>query len=77
MARTFESIEREALLLPDDQKITLAHRILASAEPAGDHSIDALWEKEILKRIDRLNRGETSRHESSVVFAELDERLGR
>jgi len=76
MVSTLESLEKEALLLPDDQKVTLAHRILASAEPQPDPSIDALWEAEIVRRIEKLDRGETSMHSASEVFMELDQRLG-
>lgn len=76
MVSTLESLEKEALQLPDDQKLTLAHRILASAEPQPDASIEALWEAEIVSRIERLDRGETSLHSVSEVFMELDQRLG-
>ncbi|MCW1887090.1 addiction module protein [Luteolibacter flavescens] len=76
MASTLELLEKEALLLPDDQKVTLAHRILASAEPQPEPSIEALWEAEILRRIDRLDRGETTTHAASEVFRELDQRFG-
>jgi hypothetical protein len=77
MASTLESIEREALRLPEDQKVTLAHRILASAEPQPDPAVDALWNDEILRRIGKLDRGETTTHPVSEVFLELDRRLGR
>lgn len=77
MVSTLESLEKEALLLPDDQKVTLAHRILASAEPQADPSIEALWEAEIVRRIEKLDRGETSTHSASEVFMELDQRLGQ
>lgn len=63
--------------LPEDQKVTLAHRILASAEPAADAAVEALWDAEIVARIERLDRGETGRVEASVVFGELDRRLER
>jgi len=77
MVSTLELLEKEALLLPDDQKVTLAHRILASAEPQPDPSIEALWEAEIVNRIEKLDRGGTSLHSVSEVFMELDRRLGQ
>ncbi len=77
MANMLETIEKEALQLPEDQKVTLAHRVLASAEPAPDPAIDALWEAEIVRRIERLDGGQTVRHQAADVFEELDRRLRR
>jgi Putative addiction module component len=77
MATAFESLEKEVMGLPQDQRVTLAHRILLSTEPVVDPAVDALWETEILRRIDLLDRGATERHPASDVFAELDLRLGR
>ena len=77
MVTALESLEKEAMCLPEDQRVTLAHRILLSTEPAGDPAVDALWESEIVRRIDLLDRGATERHPASEVFAELDRRLGQ
>ncbi len=77
MATALESLEKEVMRLPEDQRVTLAHRILLSTEPAGDPAVDALWEAEIVRRIDQLDGGATERHRASDVFAELDRRLGR
>jgi len=77
MPTSLEAIEKEALQLPEDQKLTLAHRMLVSAEPVPDPSIEALWESEIVRRIEKLDSGETTRHPASEVFEELDRRLGR
>jgi len=77
MPNTLETIERDALQLPADQKVTLAHRVLASAEPAPDPAVDALWEAEIIRRIEKLDAGQTARHPAVEVFEELDRRLQR
>jgi hypothetical protein len=77
MSNTLEMIEKEALQLPEDQKVTLAHRMLASAEPPPDPSVDALWDAEILRRIEKLDSGRTTRHSAAEVFGELDRRLER
>lgn len=77
MATVLESLEKEVMRLPEDQRVTLAHRILLSTEPASDPAVDALWETEIVRRIDLLDRGETERHSASQVYADLDRRLRR
>ncbi len=77
MPNTLETIAKEALQLPEDQKVTLAHRMLLSAEPAPDPSVDAIWEAEIVRRIEKLDAGQTALHPAAEVFGELDRRLQR
>ena len=62
------------LLLPDARRERWDWFV---TEPAGDPAVDALWESEIVRRIDLLDRGATERHPASEVFAELDRRLGQ
>lgn len=76
MVTTLKSVELEAMKLPQEQRLTLAHRLLCEAEPPRDHAVDALWEAEIVRRIDLLDQGLTERHLASDVFKELDQRLG-
>lgn len=75
MIPTLQSIESEVLRLPEDQRITLAHRILMSTEPFPNASIDSDWEMEIERRIVALDQGKTNRHSASDVFEESDRRL--
>lgn len=77
MAHSLEMIQHEVFQLPEDQRITLAHRILTNAEPLPSSAIDAAWDKEIVERIERLDQGLSSRHNAADVFQELDCRLGR
>ena len=75
MAVSVETITSEALLLPKDQRLTLAHRILASVEPASDPEAQAEWEGEIQERIRRYDAGLIRGIPGSEVFAELDRKL--
>jgi putative addiction module component (TIGR02574 family) len=74
---SLENIASEALLLPKDQRFTLAHRILASVEPEGDTDAEAAWDLEIRDRIGRYDAGRTVAVSGREVFAELDKRLKR
>ena len=76
MAETVESLAKEAIELPPDQRLTLAQRILASVEPNETPAIDAAWEAEILERIRRYDAGESKGISASEVFADLNRRLG-
>ena len=75
--KSLETIASEALLLPKDQRFTLAHRILASMEPEMPADVEAAWDLEIRERIGRYDAGSTVAVSGQQVFAELDKRLKR
>ena len=77
MSESVDSIVAEAVLLPPDQRLTLAHKILSSVEPAPSQETDAAWELEIRERIARYDAGELQAIPAAEVFAELDRRLQR
>jgi putative addiction module component (TIGR02574 family) len=73
--KSLEDIASEALLLPKDQRFTLAHRILSSVEPEVKAEAEAAWDTEIRERIRRYDAGLTSGVPGREVFAELDKKL--
>ncbi len=75
MARSLDSLAEEALHLPPDQRMTLAHRLLTSIEPDGSVEIEVAWEAEIGRRIRKYDSGESQAIPASEVFAELARRL--
>jgi hypothetical protein len=75
MNPSIEAIASEAMLLPRDQRFTLAHRILVSMEPAEDSGVEMAWEIEIKDRIRRYDEGRVVGISGTAVFAELDQRL--
>ncbi len=77
MAESVETLAAEAMQLPPDQRLTLAHKILSSVEPVGSPELEGVWEAEIRTRIARYDRHETRGIPAAEVFAELDRRLGR
>ena len=77
MSKAVESIVAEAVRLPPDQRLTLAHKILSSVEPEPHVETDAAWEQEIRQRIARYDAGEVRGIPASEVFDQLDQRLKR
>ena len=75
--KSLEYIASEAILLPKDQRLTLAHRILSSLEPAAGAEVDVAWDEEIRERIKRYDAGLTSGIPGGDVFADLDKKLVR
>ncbi len=77
MMKSLEAIASEALLLPKDQRFTLAHRVLCSVEPEVAPEAEGAWDVEIGERIKRYDAGQTAGVPGREVFAELDKKLGR
>ncbi len=73
--KSVENIAAEALLLPKDQRFTLAHRILSSVEPETDPGVEAAWDAEIRERIRKYDAGLSSVIPGRQVFADLDKKL--
>lgn len=66
---------QEAAQLPEDQRLTLAHRLLVAAEPPPSDEVEQAWDAEIRERIARYDRGETRSRPASDVFSDLTRRL--
>jgi putative addiction module component (TIGR02574 family) len=73
MPATLDAISHDALVLPPDQRVTLAYRLLASVEPDPEPGADAAWEAEITQRIARFDAGESRTVPASEVLARLRE----
>jgi len=73
--KTIEEILQEAEHLPLKQRLTLAHRLLASSEPKPTPEVDEAWGLEIRERIMRYDLGEIQTRPASEVFSELDDKL--
>jgi putative addiction module component (TIGR02574 family) len=68
---TLESLSEEALVLPPDQRLTLARRLLDSVDLEPDPGAEAAWEAEIARRIERLDSGASRSIPADEVFARL------
>lgn len=71
MAVTFDVLAQDALVLPPDQRIALAHCLLSSVEPDVDPEAEDAWEQEIVRRITELDAGDVKSIPASEVFARL------
>ena len=71
MPATMDALAEEALVLPPDQRVALAHRLLRSVDPDPDPGAEIAWEEEIARRIARADAGETLPVPAAEVFAHL------
>ena len=72
MNATVDHLIQDALHLSEDQRITLAYKILLSVEPPVSTHIESTWDTEIRDRISRYKAGNVKTVPASEVFAEFD-----
>ena len=77
MNGSVDTLTADALRLPLDQRLTLAHRLLSSVEPTASERVDSAWHAEIRERIARFDEAHGSAIPAVEVFTELDRRLRR
>ena len=73
---SLDRLLKEAAELSADQRLTLAHRLLASNEPPLSAAVEHAWDLEIRERIRRYDEGRARTRAAGEVFSDLDRRLG-
>ena len=74
MALTREEVEREALALPDEDRIALSERLLLSIRDRA--GIDAAWDAEIARRISEIDSGKVKGIAHDEVMGRLRAKYG-
>ena len=73
MSASLDALSKEALVLPPDQRLLLARRLLDSVDLEPEPGAEAAWEAEIARRIARFNAGESQAIPAADMFAQLRE----
>ena len=71
MPTTLETLSQEGLVLPPDQRLKLARRLLDSVGLEPEPGAEAAWEAEIARRIERFDTAASEPIPASEVFARL------
>ena len=71
MSAALEALSQDALILPPDQRLTLARRLLESVELEPEPGAEAAWQAEIARRIERFDAGESQPIPAGEVFARM------
>jgi len=74
---TIDRIIEQAEALPEDEKLALANRVLASAEPVETDAVHKAWDIELRDRIRSYDEGNSPVRAASDVFRDLDYRLSK
>lgn len=73
MPATLDALSQDALVLPPDQRLILARRLLESVDLEPEPGAEAAWEAEIARRMARFDAGESQPIPAGEVFARLRE----
>jgi putative addiction module component (TIGR02574 family) len=78
MSRSLAELAREAIELPQQQRLTLAHILLdasdaSSVEPLPE--VEAAWEDEIAQRIRAIDAGQAQGKPWDAVLADINKRF--
>ncbi len=73
MAATLEALSLDALVLPPEQRLTLARRLLDSVDLEPEPGAEAAWQGEIARRIELFDAGNRHPIPAGDVFARLRE----
>jgi hypothetical protein len=78
-AKVLSEITRDALELSPAQRRTLARILLEVSEDSLDFSpeLEAVWDEEIVRRLQAVEAGTAKSRSAEEVFAELDRRFPR
>jgi putative addiction module component (TIGR02574 family) len=71
---TYAEIEEQARQLSPEERARLADVMLESLLEIRDPEIDEAWDREIERRLDRLDRGESKTYSTDEVLAEARRR---
>jgi hypothetical protein len=72
---SIEKLVDEARNLPDDQKLTLANRVLELTETAVADDVEDAWDSELRARIQAYDAGRSQTRSAGEMFNDLDSKL--
>jgi len=71
MPATIEQLTHEALTLSEDDRAHLAQTLLRSLEPVADEGVQAAWDAEVARRLERVRQGTAQGRPADEVFRDL------
>ena len=71
MPPSLDALSQDALVLPPEERVALAYRLLVSVEPAPEPGAEEAWAVEIATRIARFDSGDAQPRPANEVFDRL------
>ena len=77
MAATFDTVLRDALNLPVEDRSRIASRLIESVDAGDDADISPAWRDEIARRIEAARNGQSLRIPHDEVMADARDLLAK
>ena len=71
MSRPTQTITREALALPSEDRAKLAHDLIASLEVEAETDVEDAWDREVGRRVAEIKEGRAQGRPAEQVLAEI------
>ena len=75
MSLSYADIVDEVLRLPHKELLRLARTLLEHTEAEADAGVEAAWEEEIGRRVERIKNGTAKGRPAADVFRDLEARF--
>ena len=69
---TINQLIQKVIQLPEDQRLSLAHKLLMASEPECSEDVQKAWDMEIRNRIALYDSGETHSRPAREAFKKVD-----
>jgi putative addiction module component (TIGR02574 family) len=77
METSVDALLDSALKLPSDERARLAAELIASLDGVPEVGVEAVWDAEVQRRLERVDRGEVELLDWNAVKAEVAQALRR
>jgi putative addiction module component (TIGR02574 family) len=77
METSADALLDSALKLPSDERARLAAELIASLDGVPEVGVEAAWDAEVQRRLERVDRGEVELLDWNAVKAEVAQALRR
>lgn len=77
MTENAERVKQEVLQLPEADRAELARFLIESLDDSEDPDVEAAWDKELRRRVERIEQGKSRLRAADQVLAEIRDKYKR
>ena len=71
MTENAERVKREVLELPESERAELVRILIDSLDESSDPDMEALWDEELRRRVERIEEGKARLRPANQVLEEI------
>ncbi|HXK56086.1 MAG: addiction module protein [Gammaproteobacteria bacterium] len=73
--RELSVLREDALALSEAERAILAHDLVASLDGPAEQDVSDAWDREIIRRINEIDSGNTTLFDASEVISDIRKRI--